>query len=194
MITLHLHGSIAEKYGAVFTMAAKSPAEIVHALAMQLPGFQRDIEDGSWHVVRGDPETGDSCDSSKLRLQMGLGEEVHLMPAVTGAGNGGGLFTIVLGVALIAAGMITGGTTTALGVSLLAGGAGLVVGGIVQMTMKMPGVANSSTESADDRASFLFAGPRNQSSQGVAIPRGYGRCLVGSIVISVGLDAEDVAV
>jgi len=47
MITLHLHGSIAEKYGTTFTMAAKTPAEIVHSLAVQLPGFKQDIEAGS---------------------------------------------------------------------------------------------------------------------------------------------------
>jgi predicted phage tail protein len=192
MITLHLHGSIAEKYGTTFTMAAKTPAEIVHSLAVQLPGFKQDIEAGSWHVVRGDPDTGDGCDEEKLQLQMGVGEEVHLMPAVQGAGGGGGLFTTILGVVLIVAGYFTFGTTSAIGIGMIAGGAGLMVGGIVQMTMKMPGAENS-TENADDRASFLFNGPRNQSSQGVAIPRGYGRCLVGSIVISAGLYAEDVA-
>lgn len=193
MITLHLHGSIAEKYGASFRLAAKTPAELVHALAMQLPGFQQDIEAGNWHVVKGSPEDGDDCDEEKLALQMADGEEVHLLPAVTGAGSGGGLFTVILGIVLIAVGAFTFGTTSAVGVAMIAGGAGLVVGGIVQMTMTMPG-AQGSTESSDNRASFLFDGPRNQSSQGVAIPRGYGRCKVGSIVISAGLDAEDIAV
>lgn len=193
MITLHLHGSIAEKYGESFRLAAKTPAELIHALAKQIPGFQQDIEANDWHVVRGDPENGDDCDEEKLRLQMADGEEVHLLPAVAGAGSGGGLFTVILGVVLIAVGALTFGTTSAVGIGLIAGGAGLVVGGIVQMTMTMPG-AQGSTESADNRASFLFDGPRNQSTQGVAIPRGYGRCRVGSIVISAGLDAEDVAV
>ena len=191
MITLHLHGSLAEKYGSSFTFAAKGAADIIHALSVQLPEFKKDVAAGSWHVVRGDIETGDSCDEEKLHLQMGAGEEVHLLPAVEGAGNGGGLFTTLLGVALIVAGAFTYGTSAAWGTALISGGAGLMVGGIVQMTMKMPGVENS-TENADDRASFLFNGPRNQSSQGVAIPRGYGRSLVGSIVISAGLYAEDV--
>lgn len=191
MITLHLHGSLAEKYGSPFTLAAKGPAELIHALTVQLPGFKKDVEEGSWHVVRGDIETGDSCDEDNLTLQMGAGEEVHLLPAVEGAGNGGGLFTTILGVVLIVAGAFTFGTTSVWGLAMIAGGAGLMVGGIIQMTMKMPGVENS-TENADDRASFLFNGPKNQSTQGVAIPRGYGRCLVGSIVISAGLYAEDV--
>ena len=48
MITLHLHGSIAEKYGASFRLAAKTPAEIIHALCLQLPGFQKDIGGTTW--------------------------------------------------------------------------------------------------------------------------------------------------
>ena len=69
-------------------------------------------------------------------------------------------------------------------------GAGMILGGIIQMTTKIPG-ADTNTESTDNRASFLFTGPKNQSTQGVTIPRGYGRCRTGSIVVYVGLYAEE---
>ena len=37
-----------------------------------------------------------------------------------------------------------------------------------------------------------FNGPTNTASQGVAIPRGYGRMLTGSIVVSASLYSENV--
>jgi predicted phage tail protein len=73
-------------------------------------------------------------------------------------------------------------------------GIGMAVGGIIQMTTKMPaGVSAASQESADQRPSFLFSGPTNTSSQGLAVPRGYGRAIIGSIVISATLYAEELA-
>lgn len=197
MITLNLHADMAEKYGSRFTLDVKSPAEMIHALEVQLPGFRKDIEAGSWHVIRDDfknpedPNSG-SCDEDSLLLHASSGTEIHLLPAVQGAG-GNGVFTTILGVVLIVVGAMYdwSGSTSTVGFGLIAGGVGLVAGGIVQMTMKTPG-ADPVNERADDRASFLFNGPRNQSNQGVAIPRGYGRAKIGSIVISAGLYAEDV--
>lgn len=192
MITLNLYDGLAERYGASFELEVTSAPEAIRALATQLPGFQQEIEDGSWHLVRGNLDDEDFISEEKLDLQLRPGEHLHLMHELSGAGNGA--FTAIIGIALIVAGVFTGGTTTALGVGLMAAGAGTLVGSIIQMTMKMPGADPSRSESADNRASFLFDGARNQSTQGVAIPRGYGRCRTGSIVVSVGMYAEDIAI
>lgn len=187
MKTFYLHGS-AGQFGETFELDVKTPREFLHALSMQVPGFREMIRAGEWHVLRGPLDQGNDDDEESLDLALGNVEEVHLLPAIRGAGGGnGGMFSIILGIAAIIAAPFTGGASTA----FYFAGAGLIVGGLIQMSMKIPGVSSAaSNESADNRASFLFSGPKNQSTQGVAIPRGYGRCRSGSIVVSAGLYAE----
>lgn len=185
MKTIHLHG-IAAQFGGPYELDVRCPREGIRALAVQLPGFLQMITDGAWHVIRGPLEGQDDDDDEKLSMDLGEYTEFHLLPAVSGAGNGGGL-SIILGIAAIIAAPFTGGYS----LGFYAAGAGLLVGGLIQMSIKIPG-ADTNTESTDDRASFLFSGPKNQSTQGVAIPRGYGKCRAGSIVISAGLYAEEI--
>ncbi|MNR15890.1 Bacteriophage lambda tail assembly protein I [compost metagenome] len=142
------------------------------------------MKDGDWHVIRGPLDSWDADDEERLLLSLGEEEELHFVPAVKGAGNGGGVLSFIMGVVLFAAGVWFANP------GLMGAGLGMMVGGIVQMTMKTPGIDNANNESMDDKASFLFAGPKNTSSQGVAIPRGYGRMWTGSVVVSVGLYAE----
>lgn len=191
MKTLYLHGYAAQ-FGESFTLDVRDPGEMFRALSLQIPGFETMMREGEWHVLRGKLEDGNDDDHDSLHLALGEETEFHLMPAIRGAGGGGGggMFSIILGVIAIIAAPFTGGASTA----FYFAGAGLIVGGIIQMTMKVPGVSDTSGERADNKASFLFSGPKNQSTQGVAVPRGYGRCWVGSIVISAGLYAERIAV
>lgn len=189
MKTLYLH-SYAAKFGESFELDVKSPSEMFRALCLMVPGFEQMMREGEWHVLRGPLENGNDDNEETLHLELGEETEFHLLPAIRGAGGGnGGMFSIILGIIAIIAAPFTGGATTA----MYFAGAGLIVGGIIQMTMKIPG-ADPNTEGSDNKASFLFAGPKNQSTQGVAIPRGYGRARCGSIVISAGLYAERIAV
>lgn len=188
MKTFHLHG-YAARYGEVFKLNIDDPMEGIRALSMQIPGFEEMIRDGEWFIFRGPLDRADSVSQDELELSLGEQSEFHLMPAIRGAGGGnGGIFSIVLGIVAVIAAPFTGGWSLA----LYAAGAGLIVGGIIQMTMKVPGADTTGSESVDSKASFLFSGPKNQSTQGVAIPRGYGRCRSGSIVISAGLVAEKI--
>lgn len=184
MIKVFLHG-YAARYGDVFDLAVSNPKEAVHALSMQIPGFSDMIREGEWHVLRGPLDREDDYDEETLEVGLGDAREMHILPAIRGAGNGG--LSVVLGVALIvAATFMTGG----MALGFFAAGAGMLVGGLIQMTMKLPGT-DTNTEDADNKASFLFSGPRNQSTQGVAIPRGYGRMWTGSVVVSAGIYAEE---
>lgn len=125
MKTLHLHGFLKEKYGDTFTLDVLTPAEAVRALCAQLPGFETDIRRGNWHVLRGALEDQDSLDEEGITVSLGHETDIHLLPAVEGA-NSGALMTVV-GIGLIVAGVFTGGTSSSLGIALIAGGAGMVV-------------------------------------------------------------------
>lgn len=78
------------------------------------------------------------------------------------------------------------GVGTAVGVALIAGGISVAIGTFISSRMQP-----DSQKQVEGNASFVFKGPTNSTKQGVAIPRGYGRCLVGSNVVSVAVYSED---
>lgn len=184
MIRINLHGHLKE-YGEYFDMDVANPAEAVHALNSQLPGFRETIRKGNWHILRGPIEEGDDVCEESLHVAFGDQTEMHLMPAIEGAGSGGGVFSVIVGAILTVVGVIT------VNPALIAGGVGMMLGGIIMMTTKVPDTNGISREEVDQQASFLFDKPTNTSNQGVTIPRGYGRMLIGSTVISASLTAEE---
>jgi predicted phage tail protein len=113
---------------------------------------------------------------------------------------------IIAGVALVAVGLFVPGIG-ALGVQLLVGvGAALALGGVAQLLTPVPRVGALSTGSSagsgnaktgsnsetDPRTSFNFSGIQNTSYQGTPVPIVYGEVLVGSVVISAGIDTVQV--
>lgn len=192
IVTIHLHG-IARKFGEKYDLDVKTSKEAINALGIMIEGFADMIRAGEWHVLRGPVENGNDEDAATIEVSLGNVREIHLMPAIkgSGGGNGAGIFTTILGVVMIVVGIFGSPFTGGSSLGLTAAGVGMLVGGIVMLTMKIPG-ADTNTENADNKASFLFSGPKNQSTQGVAIPRGYGRVRTGSIVISAGLFAEQI--
>lgn len=184
MKTVYLHGHLGERFGKSYVIDVATPREAVRALAVQIPGFEAAIRAGNWHVVRGPLEGRDEVDTDSLEVSLGAQREIHLIPAIEGANNG--WVNTIVGVVLIVVGVVIGNPY------LIGMGVGMMVGGIIQLTTKMPGVDNDAN-GVDERASYLFNGPSNRSKQGIAVPRGYGRLKVGSVVISAGLFAEEVA-
>lgn len=179
MKTVYLYGSLAERFGDSYTLDIQTPREAVLALATQLPGFGQVIRDGKWHIVRGPLEHRDEVTEEGVDVSLGNQDEIHIIPAVEGATNG--WVNVILGATLMVAAAFGGPAAP----YLFASGVGLMVGGIIQLTMKFP-----DPKTRNRNESFLLNGPTNHSNQGVAVPRGYGRCRVGSIVISSGLYAE----
>lgn len=188
MITLHLSGQMAKDYGDSVVLDAKSPREAVLALSFQCPKYKDTLISNDWHIY-----VGQGNDISEKELDMSLGSvtDVYLLPRIQGA-NGAVNFVVGAVLFVIGAVLTYTGVGSPLGVPLMSAGAGLMVGGIIQMTTKIPGAEDLSRDSVDQKASYLFSGPTNTATQGVAIPRGYGRMLVGSVVVSVALYAEQI--
>jgi predicted phage tail protein len=118
---------------------------------------------------------------------------------VAGAGAVG---RILLGVAIIAfaivtagAGLVAGlglgfGASTAISIGLV--GASLVFGGVAQLLTPTPTVPQGANTQDDPRKSYSFSGIQNVSRAGVPVPICYGETIVGSIVISAGVDTVQV--
>lgn len=126
---VYLHGALGERFGTEHQLAVSTAGEAVRAFTFQLPGFRQAIAEGSWRVVRGDPDTGFDLDIETLTF--GLGKQpLHIIPAPIGSGRGGGGGKTVVGIALLALAVAfaipSGGTS----LMASAGAMGLEVGAI----------------------------------------------------------------
>ena len=114
------------------------------------------------------------------------------MPVIVGAG--GATSQIIAGVALVALTLIPGGLpiagTLATKIGLLGGA--LILGGVAQLISPTPAIPQGSDTVQDPRKSFSFSGIQNTSRGGTPVPIVYGKTLTGSVVISAGIDTEQV--
>lgn len=208
-----LHGSLKARFGGPFHLEVASSGEAVRALSCMLPGFERAILDGSWHVLAG----GEDLDEERVPLLLAPGAAIEIMPAVEGAERGG-LMKILIGVALIGVsfllpGSILGVTAagSATGVGAMTGasagaaiaaptGLGAIftasrvfftgLGMVLQGASSLMSVQPKAPEAPDERASFRLGGPITVSKQGGAVPLVFGECYTGGVVISAGITAE----
>lgn len=118
-------------------------------------------------------------------------KSIHFVPAVAGAG--GRVFKMIAGVALMVVGAIcstfTGGgslTLASVGWSMLAG-ACMALGS----SLVMSALIGKQKQEANDDTSYYFNGAVNTTSQGNAVPLVFGRCKVGSSVISSIIEVTD---
>ena len=133
-------------------------------------------------------------------------QEIKIVPVIVGARRGLGRFilgAVLIGVAVFnpAVGMGLGGGLgfgTAAGAGFgatLAAAAGnlgvyLALSGASEMispTPRPPGVSDD-----PQQRNFSFNGVQNTSRAGVAIPVVYGEIFTGSLVVSAGIDTEDI--
>jgi len=184
--TIRLYGKLGTKFGRVHKLAVSSAAEAVRALGVVLPGFESHLANapGGYAVFYG----RENLQADQLAHPSGK-DDIRIAPVPAGA-KSGGIFAVVTGIVLIAAGGFTFGSTSAMGMAMIAGGAGMAIGGAMMMlSPQAPGTASG--DSADNTPSYAFNGTVNTEAQGNPVPLLYGEMIVGSAVISGGVYAED---
>ena len=192
--TIRLYGRLAKFLKRrKFDADVSSAAEAVRFLLANFPHLEPELAKGHYRVTVGD------YDLTEGELQAPAGQqEIKIVPVVSGAGAVG---RIIAGVALIAlASIVSFGTLTigaaAIGINgmVFGIGASLVLGGVAQLLTPVPTMNASMTDTVKDpRKSYSFSGVQNVSRQGVPVPIVYGETLVGSVVISAGVDTVQVA-
>ena len=195
MRVIRVYGRLARFLGRrTFCAEVASAAEAVRFLLANFPQVEKHMADQHYRVKLG----ARALDAEELHEPAG-GSEITIVPVIGGAGAVG---RIVAGVALVALSFIPG--IGALGVSLLLGvGSSLALGGVAQLLTPVPQMAGPGAASlgpmakaADDndpRKNYSFSGIQNTSRQGVPVPVIYGEVIVGSVVISAGIDVDQVA-
>ena len=171
-------------------------SQSIRFLTSNFPKTERYIANTNFKVLVGDYQI------SEKELQDPIGkQDLHFVPVITGAGGEGGLGRVLVGAALIGASFIPGMQAAAIGtfggtpiaVSTVTGtlGVGLALQGVAEMLTPLPKTPDFSSEE-DPRLSFNFSGTQNTSRAGTPVPIVYGEIFTGSVVISAGVDTEQV--
>lgn len=180
---IKLYGKLAKFIGhRVLEADVATAAEAVRFLVANWPEVERHMSDQHYRVSIGTYD----IDLEELHHPAGAAP-ISFVPVVAGAGAVG---RIIAGIALVAIGLFVPGIG-ALGVQILVGvGASLILGGVAQLLTPTP---TTSTDEGDPRKSFSFSGIQNTNRAGVPVPVVYGETLVGSVVISAGIDIVQVS-
>lgn len=202
--TIRVYGRLARFLGQrTFQAAVSSAAEAVRFLLANFPQLEAHMAQQHYRVSAGDY----ALDADELHHPSGQ-QVIRIVPVLTGAGGSTG--RILLGIGLIAASFlfpgagifgttsvfggtaVAGGVLTGIGTALSIVGASLVLGGVAQLLTPTPRIPTGPDSNQDPRKSFSFSGVQQTSRQGVPVPICYGRTLVGSVVISAGVDTVQV--
>ena len=185
MKTIKLYGALRAKFGKVFHLDVRTPAEAIRALCFQVKGFRQHLAKFSepGYVVRvGAEDRG----ADELAAPLSSKEEIRIIPVTSGANAA---TRIILGTVLIVAGMVvtagSGGSASPLGTALIASGISMVIGGVAELLAPSPKTTKSNAKK--DSPSYMFDGPINTIGSGYAVTVGYGEMLVGSHVVSADL-------
>jgi predicted phage tail protein len=177
-----------------------STADAVSFLIHNFPKLEAHMANRYYQVLVGDYD----IDETEIHDPIGQ-SDISIVPVITGAG-GRGLGKILLGAALIGGAFLLpatfmGGPATfsmsaGLGGGLLAKsmvyvGASLLLTGVSEMLFPLPEPKDFSNEE-DPRISFNFSGVQNTSRAGTSHPIVYGEIVTGSVVISAGIDTNQV--
>jgi len=200
-----LYGELADFVGhKELDAVINSTADAIRFLVSNFPKLEAHMANRNYQVLVDDYEIGEDD------IQNPIGKsDIHIVPVITGAGGNTG--KVLLGGLLIGAsflfpgaGMfgysglfgagkaVAGGFLTGVGTLTSAIGASLVLQGVSEMLFPLPGMPDFADES-DPRISFGFSGVQNTSRAGTAHPIVYGEIITGSVVISAGIDTNQVS-
>lgn len=195
--TIRLYGRLAKFLKRrKFEAEVATAAEAVRFLVTNFPELEKHMVDQHYRVIVGD------YDITEDELHNPSGQqEIRIVPVLAGAGATG---RIILGAVLLIGALFTGGATIGLlglaaplAVSSVLGtiGFSLVLGGVAQLLSPVPriNVPGTAQDNNDPRKSYSFSGVQQTSRAGVPVPVVYGETLVGSVVISAGIDTVQVA-
>ena len=163
---IYLYGRLGRLYGKKHRLAVETPAEALRALSARHKGFWEEFKaSGGYRFVRGKKKTGDALEEAPhLNLRFGKQRELHVIPVPQVAG----IETLVyIAVAAVVA----------------------VVAAVAFMPTIEPPKAE---ERKDDANSFIFDGVTNSTEQGGPVPLVFGEFLVGTTVVSAGIETTDI--
>lgn len=201
-----MYGELAEFVGyKELEAVVKNPAEAIRFLVTNFPKLEAYMSNKYYQVLVGKE------DLKKEDLHNPIGQDdIHIVPVITGAGGGSTRNRILIGAALIGASFLFPGAglfgttslfgagagkaggallATKIGTAVSAIGAAMVLNGVSEMLFPLP---TPEEQEDDPRISFSFSGVQNTNRAGTSHPIVYGEVVTGSVVISAGIDTNQV--
>lgn len=191
--TIRLYGRLGARFGRVHHLSVSSAAEAVRALSSQFKGFKSFLTHSQeigmdYAVFYGK----NNLTKDELHASCGT-KEIRFAPVMRGAKRAG-VFSIIVGAVLVIVGaiLVATGYGAPLGQVMIQMGWAMVIGGVIQLLMPVP-KGKSAQDRPDNRPNYNFDGAVNTQAQGNPVPVLYGELIVGSAVISAGIDVKDQA-
>ena len=200
---LKLYGDLADFIGhKQFEVKVHSVAQAVSFLINNFPNAEAYMANRQYKVLVNKYE----IDETEIQHPIGQ-QDISFVPVISGAGGGFG--RVLTGAALIGASFlfpgagafgttsffgkaaVAGGVLTKVGTAVSLIGASMVLSGVSEMLFPVPRPKDISNPS-DPRISFGFNGIQQSSRAGTTHPIVYGEIFTGSVVISAGIDTEQV--
>lgn len=212
MIRVILHGALAEAVGrSRWRLHVKSVGEALRAIEAnthKLFTYLAKYKEGKAPYEVYIDKTPVSRED-ELCIPVVSDSTIHIVPAVGGADDAGsiflaiGLVLLVVAISVFSYGTMAGyaavgltatqylGTTTMFFVGLaFTMGLSMTIAGVTSLLTKNP----SYDSGEKNHPSYLFNGVVNTTYQGNCVPVGYGECLVGSQVISMGISTSEIPI
>ena len=198
--TIYLYGELAKKFTSKITVKAENLYKAMSALRANFPGFEQFVVEYTpgFHVKIGEIYRSEAT----LAEPISANSDIHIIPAISGgSGKMGAALAIVIGVLMIwnpmgwavlggaAGGVFTIGGAT--GMMLGSFAMGLVFAGISALLFAPP-KSQGPSEKPENTPNTYFNGAVNTIAQGHPVPIGYGELIVGSAVISAGLESVNI--
>lgn len=189
--TIRLYGALGKEFGKVHRLDVRTPAEAIKALLVNFPKMHQLLMDNPTApykvMVADEPQVFD-----QLGNPFSSKESFKIIPVIQGTGGFG---RIIVGALLIAAtvafpataGITLWGTTT-IGSLATSIGLSLILGGVIEMLTQAPESNSLQNAPVAENPSYTFSGTVNTTAQGNPVPVCYGELIIGSAVISTGLD------
>lgn len=208
---IYLYGNLEKEFGSIHKYDIYTPYEAVIALINTLKGFKDSFLRGEYRVFVGDIKEENSRSLEELSLGVGKNKNIHILPYVKGSKEG--WVGVAIGVVIVAVAIVASGGLAAGGTGLLSGmgttaftvagasvtwgsvamvGVAIALSGVASMMAGDPSIKDyGEREQPSARKSFLFNGATNSIEQGGPVPVGFGKMIVGSVQISLGIRTEE---
>lgn len=188
--TIRLYGVARKYFGREYTLDVHSVRDAITALCAMVPGFEKFMvtaeERGLVFAVFSDTRNLDNQELDLLGDDSGV---IRIAPIIQGSKQAG-LFQTVLGAVLIVAGVF-GGFSAPVGLALIAGGAGMGLGGVVQMLSPTAKTGSLDRNEDGNNPSYGFGSAVTTIAQGNPYPVLYGEREIGGAVESGGIYTQD---
>lgn len=190
-VRIRLTGMLGRKFGREFNLAVSNVKEAMRALCSQVEGFEHYMRTAKEKYNQGFAVFYDDYNLSEEELLNPVGKSVIKVVPLTIGSKEGGWLNVILGIVLIVVGVVLSFTPFAvLSGPLINMGIAMVIGGVVQLLTPKP-KGRAAQDNPENQPGFNFNGPVNTQAQGNPVSVLLGRAIIGSAVLSAGIEARE---